>query len=214
MSIKKILAAAAASVLTVGAMSVAASAAALNLTVKGQPDMTLDSNSVGKPEGGDFSWAADDFIGDIDVSEIVKIEADITVDSGYCNGAIGGNVDGSWDAYNYVVESADKTTVSWTLDGELDETFQIQVWWINPIYDEDGELAGNGTLTISDVRLLDANGNDLAAAAANPAPTETPTTTPDDTSKPNTDTGVEGVAAVVGVAVVAAGAMVVAKKRK
>lgn len=35
-----------------------------------------------------------------------------------------------------------------------------------------------------------------------------------DTSKPNTDTGIEGVAAILGVAVVAGGAMIVAKKRK
>ena len=43
-------------------------------------------------------------------------------------------------------------------------------------------------------------------------PTEEPTT--GDSTKPSTDTGVEGVAAVAGVALLAAGAVVIAKKRK
>ena len=43
--------------------------------------------------------------------------------------------------------------------------------------------------------------------------TEAPATTGDST-KPNTNSGVEGVAAVAGVALLAAGAVVVAKKRK
>lgn len=50
-------------------------------------------------------------------------------------------------------------------------------------------------------------------APATEAPaTEAPTT--GDSSKPSTDTGVEGIAVVAGVAVLAAGAVVVAKKRK
>lgn len=51
-----------------------------------------------------------------------------------------------------------------------------------------------------------------------PADTDVPATdapaTTGDSSKPSTNTGVEGVAAVAGVAVLAAGAVVVAKKRK
>lgn len=51
-------------------------------------------------------------------------------------------------------------------------------------------------------------------APATDAPaTEAPTTT-GDSSKPSTNTGVEGIAVVAGVAVLAAGAVVVAKKRK
>lgn len=49
-------------------------------------------------------------------------------------------------------------------------------------------------------------------ATSTPA-TSTPATSAT-TTEPNTETGVEGVAAVLGVAVVAAGAMIVAKKRK
>ena len=55
---------------------------------------------------------------------------------------------------------------------------------------------------------------DTEAPADTDAPaTEAPATTGDST-KPNTNTGVEGVAAVAGVALLAAGAVVVAKKRK
>ena len=49
-------------------------------------------------------------------------------------------------------------------------------------------------------------------AANQPADTTAPTT--GDSTKPNTNTGVEGVAAVAGVALLATGAVVVAKKRK
>ena len=49
-------------------------------------------------------------------------------------------------------------------------------------------------------------------AANQPADTTAPTT--GESTKPNTNTGVEGVAAVAGVALLAAGAVVVAKKRK
>ena len=54
---------------------------------------------------------------------------------------------------------------------------------------------------------------DTDAPATEAPATEAPATTGDST-KPNTNTGVEGVAAVAGVALLAAGAVVVAKKRK
>lgn len=245
MNIKKILASTAASVLAVSAMSVAASAAAVDVTVKGQADMSLADDKIGKPETGDsFAWVAKDenFAADVDLSKVKKIEADVTVDSGFANGCIGGNVDGAWASTNWEVSSADKTTISWELAGTLEE-FQIQVWWMNTLMD--GEThSGPGTLTISDVRLLDADGKDLTASGDNtenppaestpaestpaestpaestPAESAPAESTPAesapaaDTNKPNTDTGIEGVAAILGVAVVAGGAMIVAKKRK
>ena len=55
--------------------------------------------------------------------------------------------------------------------------------------------------------------DDTDAPATEAPATEAPATTGDST-KPNTNTGVEGVAAVAGVALLAAGAVVVAKKRK
>lgn len=45
-------------------------------------------------------------------------------------------------------------------------------------------------------------------------PADTTAPTAGDSTKPNTNTGVEGVAAVAGVALLATGAVVVAKKRK
>ncbi len=58
---------------------------------------------------------------------------------------------------------------------------------------------------------------DTEAPATEAPATEAPTTeapTTGDSSKPSTNTGVEGIAVVAGVAVLAAGAVVVAKKRK
>ena len=78
------------------------------------------------------------------------------------------------------------------------------------------------TFTISGIdAILNANNNpddtqapdDTDAPATEAPATEAPATTGDST-KPNTNTGVEGVAAVAGVALLAAGAVVVAKKRK
>ncbi len=71
------------------------------------------------------------------------------------------------------------------------------------------------TFTISGIDAI-LGGNttpDETDAPATDAPaTDAPTT--GDSSKPNSNTGVEGVAAVAGVAIVAAGAVIVAKKRK
>ena len=78
------------------------------------------------------------------------------------------------------------------------------------------------TFTISGIdAILNPNNNpddtqapdDTDAPATDAPATEAPATTGDST-KPNTNTGVEGVAAVAGVALLAAGAVVVAKKRK
>lgn len=70
----------------------------------------------------------------------------------------------------------------------------------------------NVTVTLGEANEGKLTATVSAAKAAAPSGTTTDTTTPGDEA--NTDTGVEGVAAVVGVAAVAAGAMIVAKKRK
>ena len=69
----------------------------------------------------------------------------------------------------------------------------------------------NVTFTISGIDAILNGGNTTPDETEAPA-TDAPTT--GDSSKPNSNTGVEGVAAVAGVAVVAAGAVIVAKKRK
>lgn len=98
------------------------------------------------------------------------------------------------------------------------------------LYNEYGDTKNDAPLKVSDIYFneglnvtftisgIDAilGGNttpDETEAPATDAPaTDAPTT--GDSSKPNSNTGVEGVAAVAGVAVVAAGAVIVAKKRK
>ena len=69
----------------------------------------------------------------------------------------------------------------------------------------DAILGGNTTPDETEAPATDAPATDAPA-------TDAPTT--GDSSKPNSNTGVEGVAAVAGVAIVAAGAVIVAKKRK
>ena len=69
----------------------------------------------------------------------------------------------------------------------------------------DAILGGNTTPDETDAPATDAPSTDAPA-------TDAPTA--GDSTKDNTNTGVEGVAAVAGVAIVAAGAVIVAKKRK
>ena len=77
-------------------------------------------------------------------------------------------------------------------------------------FDEKGVPTIGGASDPADTQAPD----DTKAPDDSQAPaTEAPATTGDST-KPNTNTGVEGVAAVAGVALLAAGAVVVAKKRK
>lgn len=65
------------------------------------------------------------------------------------------------------------------------------------------------TFTVTGFKSAEAAPADTEAAA--PSAGDTNTATPD---KGNADTGVEGVAAVAGIAIIAAGAIVIAKKRK
>ena len=80
--------------------------------------------------------------------------------------------------------------------------------------------------SVVDASLIDADGNitveftveGMGAAAEEPAESETPAEpeapTTGDSSKPSTNTGAEGIALAAGVAVLATGAAIVAKKRK
>lgn len=98
-----------------------------------------------------------------------------------------------------------------TTDGAYDAAVSpinpddIAVWTEN-----DAETSITFTLTGIDAALN--GGDDAGDGNEETSEPEEPTT--GDTSKPSTDTGVESVAVVAGVAVLAAGAVVVAKKRK
>ncbi|MEI3034067.1 MAG: NPXTG-anchored protein [[Eubacterium] siraeum] len=87
---------------------------------------------------------------------------------------------------------------TWTPDAEI-------------LDDQAGNFASDIEVTF-DVTGYDKAPADTDAPATDAPATDAPTT--GDSTKPNTNTGVEGVAAVAGVALLAAGAVVVAKKRK
>ena len=72
----------------------------------------------------------------------------------------------------------------------------------------------NVTFTITGIDAITGGSIKPAPSTTTAAPADTTKPTTGDSTKPNTNTGVEGVAAVAGVALLAAGAVVVAKKRK
>ena len=232
MKMRKILAALSASVVAVSALSIVASADDL---------MTKTGNEESATKYAlDFSGLTED-----QVKSIVKIEAKVSVTSNMVNGCIGFNsvAEEGWFAENQETKEdagpVDDSTWSVTVaagdlaavdeDGNLAPSGEVQFWWVNPLYDDEGEETGDGTATLKSVTFYDAAGNAVVAgAAADPATSDPATSDPatsdpatgdesganNEQGKPNTSTGIEGVAAVLGVAVVAAGAMVVAKKRK
>lgn len=112
----------------------------------------------------DFSGLSED-----QVASITKIVADITVDSEFCNGTIGANVDGAWASMNpqgeingasgQFVWEPGGSLVAYDDDGNFAPYAEVQLWWVNPIYDEDGNETGAGTATVTAVTLYDADGN-------------------------------------------------------
>ncbi|MCM1300085.1 MAG: NPXTG-anchored protein [[Eubacterium] siraeum] len=222
MNMKKIIASAVAAVMTVGTMAVAASADALL-------SKTGNSSSAEKYVIS-FEGLTED-----QVKSIVKIEASINVTSDYANGSVGYNdAEAGWKgdqseasasgASTWTAEFAEGALCATDDDGNLAPYSEVQFWWVN-----DNADGTEGTISLESVKLLDASGNEVTAGAAAPAAenaaeapaaTEAPAaenaaaanTAPAD--KGNADTGVEGVAVVAALAVLAGGAVVVAKKRK
>ena len=120
----------------------------------------------------------------IDATKVDKVVVDISVDSGFCNGCIGYNVDGVWTSVDK--ETPKETTKDqWIVDslnGALgaEPYMEIQLWWINPFYDEQGNATDKeGTATIDAVTLYDASGNVVVAAGESKG---------DDTKKDDTKT--------------------------
>ena len=109
----------------------------------------------------------------------------------------------------------DTKSITWLSDApvfQADDTY-CQLWLQN----------WGGNWGIKEVQMLDASGNAIVLGASAPAAQDTtPAPAPAagdvaaaaDSSKGSPDTGVADVAAVAGLAVVAAGAVIVAKKRK
>ena len=196
MSMKKILAAASASVLAVSAVSVMASADATKYTV-------------------DYveSWTDFKLIDDADVagSAATNLGADIDIKS----------------IKSITVTAHSVTKWQWGYD-------DAEGWSQCP---DDAPLGDGDTYTFENINVEKENlcvkmgvttaddgayfdvevqtaGDEAPAESAPAESTPAADNTTSDATKPNPDSGVEGVAAVLGVAVVAAGAMVVAKKRK
>ena len=187
MSIKKIMAAAAASVVAVSAMSVAASAVSVGHTIEGSLEGGVGSNLKLADLGITTTFAG---------FKVAKVEVDITCTNtenggdGFAgNGNIGANLpDAGWSAMAAAQEgfkAGETTTWTWeTPDGiEDDDSLQISIYWLNPEWGEDGPSEAN-SVTIEAVRLLDKDGNDLLAAPAadetpsDETPSETPTEAP------------------------------------
>ena len=196
MSMKKILAAASASVLAVSAVSVMASADATKYTV-------------------DYveSWTDFKLIDDADVAGSVatNLGADTDVKSiKSITVTAHGVTKWQWgyDAAEGWSQCPDDAPLG---DGDTYTFENINVEKENLCIKMGVTTADDGAYFDVEVKTADAE------APAESAPAEsTPAAdnTTSDATKPNPDSGVEGVAAVLGVAVVAAGAMVVAKKRK
>ena len=221
MKMKKLIAGVVASAMAVSAMAVAASAALLTKTGNSESAALYDVSFEGLTED--------------QINSITKIEAKVSVTSNMCNGCIGYNdAANGWTSANQELnEEAGPVDGTWVLEvaagsfaakddeGNVAPFAQVQFWWVNPIYDEDGNETGDGVATLESVTLYDGNGNVVTAGGGDSAPaTEAPSNdAAGDVNQPvadknNADTGVEGVAVVAGLAIIAAGAVVVAKKRK
>ena len=130
----------------------------------------------------------------IDATKVDKVVVDISVDSGFCNGCIGYNVDGVWTSVDK--ETPKETTKDqWIVDslnGALgaEPYMEIQLWWINPFYDEQGNATDKeGTATIDAITLYDASGNVVVAAGESKGDdTKKDDTKKDDTKKDDAKT--------------------------
>ncbi|MCM1165038.1 MAG: hypothetical protein NC299_11300 [Lachnospiraceae bacterium] len=222
MSIKRILAAAAASVVAVSAMAVVANAA-----------ITTDLPNCADDGSGNFQIKLkenNENLSGVDLSKVAAFEIVLTwaEDAEWAGGKFITQT-GGWDELGAWSTADDGKEFSNAKSGEA---IKVNVpSSFNPDNDfVSVTLQNYGVdVKIESLTLLDADGNALNGGEAAPAeteskPEETSSEPAPEESKPeetsnaapanNVDTGVAGVAAVVGVAAVAAGAVIVAKKRK
>ena len=206
MNMKRILAAAAASVVAVSAMTATVSA-----------DQFVNSNNG-------VNYIVDLLADGYNALEVYGVT--FTISGDFAESGIGGGIGFNSDSTGWAqhewgdadagkeITITEDNKITLLMDApafaESDTTGEnpyaqvwISKWW------------GNDA-TVEGVEVLGAGGTVLSAGNAAPAPAESESKTEESKTdeKPNVDTGVEGVAAVVGVAAVAAGALVVAKKRK
>ena len=200
MSIKRILAAATVSVVAVSSMAVVASAG--SVTVKDNAWWT---------EVSIFEGNVSDLIGDVDPANVASItfSSDVAFKIGY-NGVNGDHWYEGDGAKEYTLDD-----ILLTEDGALKvaistgDGVEYTINWTVNLKD------GAGAATPDESKPEESKPEESKPEESKPEESKPEESkTEDTTTKPNVDTGVEGVAAVVGVAAVAFGAMVVAKKRK
>lgn len=224
MNMKKIIAGAVASVMAVSTMAIAASAEVQAITFKDETGKaTLGDSSKG--DNTRITWNVVDVL-----PEGVKIEDVYGVQL---------NLDGSHDeasgmggSFIFSTKSNNWNGVDWANEGKdinfdatnktLTRLEETPFFTATDISGAEGEYAqivvdaywGSGEYTVKSMTFLDKDGKDLTASS-DPG-TDDPGTDDPGTDDPQTppNTGVEGVAVVVGLAVLATGALVVAKKRK
>ncbi len=98
-----------------------------------------------------------------ELASVTKIVADITVDSGYCNGTIGASSGGSWVSINgedgTEINGSGETSGQFVLEltNGLDSYCEVQIWWVNPISESE-----TGTATLTAITLYDSSGNVVA----------------------------------------------------
>lgn len=234
MNIKKFLAGAAASVMAVSAMTVAASA--YNATIffadaDWYPSGRDEAHGVDITKNGTYTVTASYMGEDAETGGEMVISAEGVV-------VLCLDIDGLADALG-IEEGSNTdnnpfTDVKLTVDGKDVAIDASKLVWGNiegegklrlEIYNEYGTTKDNPPINTADVV-----GEEIAITftftgfeedAAAPAETEAAAAPTGDANasapaadKNNADTGVEGVAAIAGIAIVAAGAVVVAKKRK
>ncbi len=159
-------------------VAVAASAvAAMSICAMADPIGTIPGAAVSSSNiwgsGGDGAYV---IAGDYDFTKIDKVVVDVEATSSYVKGVIGANKGGQWTVTGeQEISGADGAAAVgqfvWENVGGLDETPQVQVWWINSVNaNEEAKTADPGSLNINAVTLYDADGNVIFAnPAAEPA---------------------------------------------
>lgn len=224
MKLKRILTSALAALVAVSAMAISSSAALFT---------AVSPAEGGKPEDEAQQKYLPDLTG-IDIEKIEMIQFDVEVDSGYMNGGVGANTiaKDSWDQ-SPQIDVGDETvtepasqTVAWKGIGGIRDADSLgfQIWWINPVRGEDPDgdgpeeapITGPGTVKITATRFYDADGNVLATLPAATVPPVEEDNSKDDNNEDTTNagTGIESVAAISAVALIAGGAIVATRKRK
>lgn len=224
MSIKKILAAAAASVVAVSAMSVAAFAGIANATDSNGNylvDLIAEGYTVTDVYGVTFTISGD--YAETGVGGGVGFNSPSTGWAQHEWGNDGAGKEITLTADNKVTLLGDAPVFAETDTTAADPYAQVWIsqWWGNDATVEKVEVLGKDGVVLEATAPApeDSTPEESTPEESTPEESKPEESKPEETSSEpaapnNVDTGVEGVAAVLGVAAVAAGALIVAKKRK